>query len=100
MIGLRISPLAQASLDEALGLAVGLGRIGLGPNVFEAQPRAERAEGKRFVAGAVVGHHPLDLDAKAFVVGQSGVAHEYRYMAKERLAKATKLLATNDDDDL
>ncbi|MEJ0075280.1 MAG: hypothetical protein WDO17_07500 [Alphaproteobacteria bacterium] len=28
------------------------------------------------------------------------MAHEYRYMAKTRLAKATKLLATNDEDDL
>src|SRR5258708_3097590 len=71
MIGLRIGPLAQASLDEALGLAVGLGRIGLGSDVFEAEPLAEPAEGKRFVAGAVVSHHPLDLDAEAFVVGES-----------------------------
>src|SRR6185295_14549744 len=73
MIGLRIGPLAQAGLDEALGLSVGLGRIGLGPDVFEPEPPAESAEGKRFVAGAVVGHHPLNLDAEAFVVGQSGL---------------------------
>jgi hypothetical protein len=73
MIGLRVGPLAQTSLDEALGLAVGLGRIGFGPDVFEAEPLAEPAEGKRFVAGAVVGHHPLDLDAEAFVVGQSSL---------------------------
>src|SRR5947209_19206095 len=72
MIGLRIGPFAQAGLDEALGLAVGLGRIGLGPDMFEAEPLAQPAEGKRFVAGAVVGHHSHDLDAEALVVGQSG----------------------------
>ena len=42
-VGVGVGPFAQAGLDEALGLAVGLGRIGLGPNVFEAQPRAEPA---------------------------------------------------------
>src|SRR5882724_4330022 len=72
MIGLRIGPCAQAGLDEARGFAVGLGRIGLGPDVFEAESLAEPAEGNRSVAGAVVGHHSLDLDAEAFIVRQSG----------------------------
>src|SRR5947209_1773387 len=72
MIGLRIGPFAQTSLDESLGLSVGLGRIGFGSDVLETEPLAGSAEGKGLIAGAVVGHHPFDPDAEAFVVGQSG----------------------------
>ena len=39
-----ISPFAQAGLDEALGLAVGLGRIGPGADVLEAKTLAGFAE--------------------------------------------------------
>src|SRR5688572_17478606 len=73
MIGLCIGPLTKTSLDESLSLAVGSGRIGLGSDVLETDPAAEPAEGKRFVAGAVVGHHAPDLDAEAFVVGQGSL---------------------------
>jgi len=40
VVGLGISPFAQAGLDEALGLAVGLGRIGPGADVLEAKTLA------------------------------------------------------------
>jgi hypothetical protein len=33
-----VSPLAQAGLDEALGLSVGLGRVGFGPQVLDFEP--------------------------------------------------------------
>jgi hypothetical protein len=35
-VGLSVGPFAQRRLDEALGLAVGARRVGLGPNVLEA----------------------------------------------------------------
>src|SRR5271156_4097694 len=73
MIGLSVSPLAQTGLDEALGLAVGFRRVGLGADVFEAEPLAQPAEGEGPVAGAVVGHDALDLDSEAIVVGESGL---------------------------
>src|SRR5829696_4528399 len=72
VVGLRVGPLAQACLDEALSLAIGLRGIGFGSDVLEAEPFACSAESKRFVAGAVVGHHALGLDAEAFVIGESG----------------------------
>ena len=55
-------PFAQAGLNEALSLAVGLRRIGLGADMLEAETLAGCAENNGFVARTVVGHHPLDLD--------------------------------------
>jgi hypothetical protein len=51
-------------LDEALGLAIGFGRIGLGSDVLETEPLAGSAEGARFVARSVVGHDALNADAE------------------------------------
>ena len=65
-----IGPFAQGGLDEALGLAVGLGRIRLGKEVPDAVLGAGLAEGRRLVAAAVVGHHALDGNAQSGVVGQ------------------------------
>jgi hypothetical protein len=39
-VAVRIGPSAQGGLDEALGLAVGLGGVGLGADVLDAQPLA------------------------------------------------------------
>ena len=58
-------------MDEAFGLAVGLGRIGLGADVLEAKAHAGFAEGKGFVAGAVVRHDTLDRYPEARIVGDS-----------------------------
>lgn len=68
VVGAGLGPLAQARLNEALGLAVGLRRVRLGADVLEAKPVAGLAEGKGLVARPVVGHHPLDLDAQACMV--------------------------------
>ena len=38
VVGFCISPLAQRGLHEALGLAVGSGRVGPGPLVPDAEP--------------------------------------------------------------
>src|SRR5436190_19612569 len=73
MIGLCVSPFAQAGLDEALGLAVGFRSVGPGANMFEAQPLAGSTEREGLVARAVVGHHTLDLDTEALVVSESGL---------------------------
>ena len=42
VIGLGVSPFPQGRLDEALGLAVGLGRVGLGADVVQAELGASR----------------------------------------------------------
>src|SRR4029079_14369438 len=72
-IGLSVGPFAQGSLDKALGLAVCLGRIRLGPGVLEAELAAGRAEGFGAIAGTIVGHHTGHRDAKARVVGDRGL---------------------------
>lgn len=54
MVGVRVGhgvgPFAQRGLDESLGLAVGLGRIGPGPDVPEPELSAGSGEGFRAVA--------------------------------------------------
>jgi hypothetical protein len=40
-----VSPFAQGGLDEALGFAIGLRRIGSGADVFDAEPAAGVLEG-------------------------------------------------------
>lgn len=68
-----ICPFAQAGLDEAFGLAIGLGRIGPGADVLDAEALAGFAEGKRFVAGSVVRHDTLDGYPEARIVGDGGL---------------------------
>src|SRR4051794_3564797 len=72
-VGLSVGPFAQGGLDKALGLAVCLGRIRLGPDVLEAELAAGRAEGLRAIAGAIVGHHTGNRDAEVRVVGDRGL---------------------------
>src|SRR3981189_2203272 len=67
-IGLSVGPLPERGLDEALGLAVGFWRIGLGADVLDAQVPASITKGEGFVTTAVVGHDAGDGDAEAFVV--------------------------------
>src|SRR6202161_1313346 len=75
VVGSGGSPLAQAGLNEALGLSVGLGRVGFGAQVLDREP----AQGLGVAAGskarAVVGHDALDLDAEASKEAQ-GVEQE------------------------
>src|SRR3954470_3575218 len=72
-VGLSVGPFAQGGLDEALGLAVRLGRIRLGPDVLEAEIAAGGAGGLGAIAGAIVGHHTGNRDAKARIVGDRGL---------------------------
>src|SRR5258708_3075640 len=69
-VSLGVGPFSEGSLDEALGLAVGLWRIGFGADVPEPAIAAGVAEVECPVARAVVGHHPGNADAQALVVGQ------------------------------
>src|SRR5260370_95251 len=57
-IGLGVGPFAQCGLDEALGLAIGLGGVRFGAEVFEPEIAASVAEVEGSIAGAIVGHHP------------------------------------------
>src|SRR3954451_15459599 len=68
-VGLSVGPFAQGGLDKALGLAVCLGRIRLGPDVLETEIAAGGAEGLGAIAGAIVGHHTGNRDAEVRVVG-------------------------------
>src|SRR5260370_345648 len=62
-VGLGVGPLAQRGLDEALGLAIGFRRVGLGAQVLDfEQPQCLRVT-TGSEAGAVVGHDAIDLDA-------------------------------------
>src|ERR1700722_16906599 len=65
VVGSCVGPLAQAGLNEALGLSVGLGRVGFGSQMLDPEP----AQGLGVAAGAearaIVGHDALDLDAEA-----------------------------------
>ena len=65
-----IGPLAHQGLDEAFSLAVGLGRVGSGADVAQAEQTASLAEQARDIARAVVGHHPFDPDALALEPAQ------------------------------
>jgi hypothetical protein len=71
-IGLSVRPLPERRLNEALGLAVGFGRVGLGADVFEAQFDAGVAKGKSPIAAAIIGHDTGDSYAEAFVIGDGG----------------------------
>ena len=69
VIGAGVGPLAGDSLDEALGLAIGLWAIGPGEAVLDAQVAAGGGEELGAVSGAAVGEQALDLDAVVFVEG-------------------------------
>jgi hypothetical protein len=71
VIGASISPLAGDGLDEAFGLAIGLGAVGFGEGVFE--PELVAGSGKEFgaVGGAAIGEEALDFDAMGVVEAES-----------------------------
>ena len=67
VIGTSISPLAGNSLNEALGLAIGLRAIGFGEEVFELELLAGGGEEFGAISGAAIGEDALDLDAMGLV---------------------------------
>ena len=71
VIGTGVSPLAGESLDEAFGLAIGLGPVGSGEEVTEAELVAFRGKEFGAIGGAAVGEDGLDGDAVSAVKGQS-----------------------------
>ena len=64
-----VGPFAGDGLDEAFGLAVGLGTIGFGEAVFEAELLAGGGEELGAISGAAVGEDTLDGDAMVVVKG-------------------------------
>lgn len=61
--GNGVGPFPQHGLDEPLGLATGLERVGAGSDVPDAEPPQSLAEQAGDVARAVVGHDALDSHA-------------------------------------
>jgi hypothetical protein len=65
VVGAGTGPLAQGRLDEALGLAVGLRRVGPGALMADVQASQCLGVASGFEGGPVVGHDALDPDAVA-----------------------------------
>jgi len=67
VVGAGVGPFAGEGLDEAFGLAVGLGAIGFGEEMLETE--LEAGGGKEFgaVGGAAIGEDGLDGDAVGLV---------------------------------
>jgi hypothetical protein len=70
VIRTSISPFTSDGLDEAFGLAVGLGPIRSGEEMFEAQLLTGRREEFGAIRGALVREDGLDRDAVSLVKGQ------------------------------
>jgi hypothetical protein len=68
-----ISPLAQGSLDKALGLAIGLRGIGAGEAMFEAEGGHGIAHSARAITGAVIGVNAPGLNAMVLEEGEGGM---------------------------
>ena len=76
----RVGPLLQPGLDEALGLAVGAGTLGSGPEVTDPQGRAGGGKAPRAVTGAVVGQdafdaHPQPVESRDGAPEERGAGH-------------------------
>ncbi len=64
-----VGPAVEHGADQALGFAVGLRSARPGAEVADAEAAAGDCVRDRDVGGAIVGDHPLDLDA---VAGEEG----------------------------
>ena len=69
VVGHAVSPLAQRRLDETLGLAVGLGAVRSGKDVFDTQAPAGLGEVPGAEGRAVVGQHAAYAHAQGAEVG-------------------------------
>ena len=67
-----ISPFAQGSLDEALSLAIGPGRIGPCADMFQARVTASSGKGFRDIAAAIIGHDTGHFHTGPLVPGDGG----------------------------
>ena len=73
VIEASVSPLAQGSLDETLGLAVGAGRVRSSSEMTDAELATGAGEEARVVTRGIVGEQAADSDAEAAIVGDGGV---------------------------
>jgi len=64
-----VGPLTSESLDKAFGLAIGLGSIGAGEAMLEAELVAGMGEEFGTIGGAAVGEDALDVNAVSLVEG-------------------------------
>ena len=69
---MSVGPFAERSLDEALGLAVGLRSVKAGEAVLETEASDFGGESAGAVGGAVVGVDALDGDAEFFKESECG----------------------------
>jgi len=72
-----VGPFAERGLSEALGLAVGLGCVGLGADVPDSETFAGALEGEGFIATAIIGHDAVDAHAEALEVGDRSLEESY-----------------------
>ena len=70
LIGPRIGPFSQRSLDEALGLAVGALRVAVGEAVLQAQFSMVFCQPIRAISWPVVGEDDFEVDAQPSIIGQ------------------------------
>ena len=68
VIGTRIGPFVQRSLDEAFGFAVGSRGVGPSAVMFKPQAVAQSSEAPGLVAGAVIGQQSPELDTQRGIV--------------------------------
>jgi len=69
VVGAGISPLAGEGLDEAFGLAVGLGAVGSCEEMADAQLEAGSGEELGTISRTAIGEDALDEDAVSLVKG-------------------------------
>ena len=67
-----IGPFAQGSLDKALSLAIGLGRIGPCADMFQTRVTASSGKGFRDIAAAITGHDTGHFHTEPLVPGDDG----------------------------
>ena len=67
-----IGPFAQGSLDQALSLAIGPGRIGPCADMFQAKVAASSGKGFRDIATAITGHDTGHFHTGPLVPGDGG----------------------------
>jgi len=87
--GARIGPLAQAGLDEALGLAVGPRRVRPGTEMAQREAATGVAPVMAAVRRAVVGHDALDRHTLASEPGDRALQERHRAglaLVRQRLA--------------
>src|SRR5271155_889649 len=77
-VGLRVGPLAQAGLDEPLGLTVGARGVGLGAEVAQRKGTASLPPMVAAISRAVVGHDALDGDAVGGEPGERALEKRHR----------------------